>query len=160
MIGLRVSELLKLRWDYIDLQSGELRLPDTKSGRIHLMPLPKDAVELLKALPCRESNPFVFPGRRQGTYMSRIDKAFYKIRDEAGMKNLRFHDLRRTTGCSILKHTGSLTMVGTVLNQTTDYVKKVYAHYELDAMREALEQNAAMIQKRGKVNELFFNAKC
>lgn len=150
MTGLRVSELLKLRWDYIDLVQGELRLPDTKSGRVHLMPLPQDAIVLLRSLPRSVCNPFVFPGRVRGTHMSRIDKAFYKIRKEAGLHDLRFHDLRRTVGCSVLKHTGSLTMVGSVLGQTTDHVKRVYAHYELNEMREALERNASMLMEKSQ----------
>ena len=32
LTGCRLSEIQKLRWDYVDLDAGELRLPDAKTG--------------------------------------------------------------------------------------------------------------------------------
>ncbi len=32
LTGCRLSEIQKLRWEHVDLETGELRLPDTKTG--------------------------------------------------------------------------------------------------------------------------------
>ena len=33
LTGCRLSEIQKLRWEHVDIEAGELRLPDTKTGR-------------------------------------------------------------------------------------------------------------------------------
>ena len=39
LTGCRLSEIQKLRWEHVDLEAGELRLPDTKTGAkvVHLV---------------------------------------------------------------------------------------------------------------------------
>ena len=41
LTGCRLSEIQTLRWEYIDLESGELHLPDTKTGS-RIVPLAPD----------------------------------------------------------------------------------------------------------------------
>lgn len=137
--GMRVSELLSLRWDWVDLDYKEIRLPDTKAERPHIIPLSEYSMNVINSIPRIPGNPFVFPGRTRGSKLSRIDIDWRKIRAKAGLNDLNLHDLRRTVGCSIIRKTGSLRMVGVVLNQTTDHVKRVYAHYELGDIRTALD---------------------
>jgi integrase len=60
LLGTRRSELLSARWSDMDLEQKTWRIPSTKAGRPHLLPLPNAAVEILKALP-RDSE-YVFPG--------------------------------------------------------------------------------------------------
>ena len=48
--GLRIGEILSIRWEHLDLESGRLTLPATKTGRrVHY--LPAVAVAILNALP-------------------------------------------------------------------------------------------------------------
>jgi integrase len=39
MLGTRRAELLSVRWENVDLEARTLRLPETKAGRSHLLPL-------------------------------------------------------------------------------------------------------------------------
>ena len=48
LTGCRLSEVQKLRWEHVDLNAGELRLPDTKTGG-RAVPLAPSAVRLLTA---------------------------------------------------------------------------------------------------------------
>ena len=46
LTGCRLSEVQKLRWEYVEIDDGELRLPDTKTGG-RAVPLAPSAVKLL-----------------------------------------------------------------------------------------------------------------
>ncbi|WP_295385624.1 integrase arm-type DNA-binding domain-containing protein [uncultured Thiodictyon sp.] len=66
LTGCRKSELLKAQWADVDWTRAELRLPDTKAGRVHYIPLSPPAVALLRDLPRADDNPFILPGKRPG----------------------------------------------------------------------------------------------
>jgi integrase len=62
LLGTRRSELLSARWADIDLEQRTWRLPMTKAGRSHLLPLPTAAVDMLGSLRSRGKSEWVFPG--------------------------------------------------------------------------------------------------
>jgi integrase len=66
--GARLSEILKLRWDWVDIERGEARLPDSKTGAKTLH-LPPPALEVLNSLPRINGNPFVIVGQKAGAHM-------------------------------------------------------------------------------------------
>ena len=68
LTGCRKSEVLTLRWTDVDLEAGEFRLGDGKTGP-RAVQLPPTAVRLLETLPRREGSPWVFPGEdREGRF--------------------------------------------------------------------------------------------
>lgn len=95
LTGLRVSESLGIEWSHIDLKSGRLVLPDTKTGRrVHV--LPKPALSILEGLPRHRCN-FVFTNDgKTATVYRTVRKHFIQIVAEAGIEGATLHDLRRT----------------------------------------------------------------
>ena len=85
-VGLRKTELLRTRWDEIDLERGEWRVLRTKSGRAHEVPIPEPAAAILRDLPRTAGNPHVFPGARSGRHLVNIDKSWRRVRRTAGPK--------------------------------------------------------------------------
>jgi integrase len=61
LLGIRRGELLAMRWADIDLDARRWRIPITKTGNSHLLPLPSDAVAILADLPSRGASDWVFP---------------------------------------------------------------------------------------------------
>lgn len=64
----RSQEIRSARWDEINIEAAMWIVPAErmKMDREHRVPLPAEAVELLKALPRFEDNPLVFPAPRGG----------------------------------------------------------------------------------------------
>jgi len=101
--GCRLSEVLGLRWEYVDLDHGALHLPDAKAGA-RSVPLAAPAIELLKQLP--RNGPFVVhgPDPEKPLAPSTLEGGWWrlcrtaKLVDGHGRPNARVHDLRHTVG--------------------------------------------------------------
>ena len=50
LLGSRRSELLRARWEHVNLTDAVWTLPTTKAGRIHRLPIPEAAVRLFSVL--------------------------------------------------------------------------------------------------------------
>lgn len=68
----RSGEARLATWDEIDLDAKTWTLPGSrmKSGRPHRVPLSREAIKLLKALPRLEGSNLLFPGSRKGSPLS------------------------------------------------------------------------------------------
>ena len=95
LTGCRLSEIQKLRWEHVDLDAGELRLPDTKTGG-RAVPLAPSAVRLLSALPRDDKSPWVIAGRNPGGHLTDLQHPWRRIRARAGLDDVRIHDLRHS----------------------------------------------------------------
>ncbi len=76
--GARLSEVLGLRWDYVDFERGEARLPDSKTGAKTLH-LPPPALAVLATLPRLAGNPYVIVGGVEGAALVNLEKPWRAI---------------------------------------------------------------------------------
>lgn len=83
LTGVRRSELLKAKWDDVNWDRRELRLADTKAGRVHYVPLNAPAIAVLEALPHLKGNPYVLPGSREGCHLVNIDRPWFRAKTQA-----------------------------------------------------------------------------
>ncbi len=93
LTGLRISEVLSMRWEDLDLETRKVTLPTTKTGR-RIQLLSEPAVEVLSKLPRRYAWVFSTVGAPIGYKRARA--AFSRIVKRAGIENVRLHDLRRS----------------------------------------------------------------
>ena len=114
--GLRLGELLALRWRDVDFQGSTLRvrssyaagvLTTPKSGKVRAVPLAPDVASVLARLSSRDDwvgdDDLAFPGDTggylDGSALRRRYKAALAV---AGLRSLRFHDLRHTFGTRMI----------------------------------------------------------
>ena len=145
MLGTRKTELLTMRWADIDLTARTWRIPETKAGNSHLLPLPMPAMAMLEALPSRDKSEWVFPGEGASGHIVEPAKAWQRIRARAGVPDVRIHDLRHTLASWLVAQGFNLPLVGRALNHTQTATTARYAHLALDPVRTALEQTAALM---------------
>lgn len=138
LTGCRKNEIIGAKWEDVDFDRNELRLPKTKSGRSHHVPLCEDAMKIIGKLKRRRHNSFLLGGKGSGTYTG-IDDAWLKVRTDAEMPDIRIHDLRRTIGSWLASSNVSLHTIGRLLNHSSPKVTEVYARLADTTKREAVE---------------------
>jgi len=147
LTGARKNELLKAKWEYVDFDLAELRLPDTKAGRVHYIPLSEAALAILGNLPRTAGNPYIFPGRKDGKPLVNIAKSWRRIRKAAGIEDVRLHDLRRTVGSWLATAGASLPLIGKTLGHSQPSTTAIYARLSEDPVRKALEEHGARLME-------------
>ena len=140
LTALRKNELLTARWEHVDLDRGEIRLPETKSGEAQTRLLPSSAVEILRGLPRYSGNPHVFPSPvKRGAHRPDFRSQWERIRERAKLKDITLHDLRRTAGSFMAQSGVPLQTIQHVLGHSHPGVSRLYARLASENEREALE---------------------
>ena len=140
LTGCRKNEILELAWDDLDFEAGEMRLRDSKTGG-RVIPMPPAAAEVFASLPRTSGNPWVFPGKRDGTHLTSIQEPWDRIRRRAGLEGVRLHDLRHTFASRALAIGEGLPMIGELLGHRKIETTARYAHLA----RESVQASTAKV---------------
>ena len=141
LTGCRKSEILTLRWEHVDLDAAQLRLPDTKTGA-RTISLPRAAVKVLEAIPRVSGNPWVIAGRKPGTHLKSLDVGWRTLRARARLQDVRIHDLRHSYASRALALGESLPMIGKLLGHKQVETTARYAHLADDSVHASAERIA------------------
>ena len=143
--GARMNEVLTLKWDYIDIERAEARLPDSKTG-VKTLHLPPPALAVLAQLPRLDGNPFVITGQKPGAHLVNLEKPWRAIRAAAGLDNVRLHDLRHAFASVGAAGGDSLLVIGKLLGHTQSATTQRYAHLAPDPVKAAAAGIAAKLE--------------
>ena len=154
LTGCRLSEILTLEWEYVDLDHRVLNLPDSKTGAKTVM-LGAAAAELLSRAPKQAGCPWVIVGSRRDalgnwTYHANPSKAWQRIKTEVSKEkdgwpkvnigDVTIHDLRHSYA-SVGAGAGlGLPLIGALLGHTQSQTTMRYAHLADDPLRAAADR--------------------
>ena len=147
LTGCRRNEILCLRWDDLNFDTGEMRLPDSKTGA-RTVPMASAAADVLRSLPRTPDSPWVFPGRKKGTRLVNLNDSWDRVRRRAGLDGVRLHDLRHTFASRALALGEGLPMIGDLLGHRMVNTTARYAHLARDSVRDSSAKIAADIGAR------------
>ena len=142
LTGCRSSEIRTLRW--ADYRDGHIFLRDSKTGPRTVW-LSEAARAVLDAL--TRTSPWVFPAvRRKGPVSKKaLSEAWSKVRSEAGLKDVRLHDLRHSYASVAIASGETVLAVGRLLGHRDPETTLKYAHHaEADAERAASAMGAVL----------------
>ena len=137
--GARRSEVLRAKWEDVDLDQGLWRIPSTKVGRPQVQPLLDSTIALLSGLE-RTTSPYVIAGRFPDRPRADLKKAWERIREAARAPDVHVHDLRRTFGLKVAKAAGLHAASKLLRHTTVRETERVYAPLGIDDLRAALEK--------------------
>lgn len=146
--GARAGEVLALRWEYIDTANGRANLPDSKTGK-KVIQLPPPALEVLATAERPEDGRgFVIRGGDASdpeTPRENIKDAWRVIRSQAGLADVRLHDLRHAFASIAVSGGATLPMIGALLGHRDTKTTQRYAHLFDDVQRGTADMVAGRI---------------
>ncbi len=130
LTGCRKGEVLTLRWS--DYRDGHLFLRDSKTGPRTVW-LSRPARRILDGL--ERKSRWVFPGTSgdRSVNMGWLDGFWRRLRGEAGLDDVRLHDLRHTHASLALRQGETVLAIGRMLGHADPQTTLKYAH-TADAM--------------------------
>jgi integrase len=155
LTGCRLSEILTLQWQFVDLQAACLRLPESKTGA-KIVHLNAPALEVLAGIEPQNENRWVIVGAKAGSHLINLEKPWRRIRARARLDDVRLHDLRHSFASVAVGLGEGLPMFGKLFGHTQTQTTARYAHLASDPVKAATERVGAalagmMTGKRGAV---------
>nr|WP_298931126.1 site-specific integrase [uncultured Erythrobacter sp.] len=151
LTGARSGETFRAKWDEFDLVAAIWQKPkaNTKSGKVHRVPLNPQALELLLSAKEIAVNEYVFAGAK-GAHLTTVKTLFTRVRKEAGIEDFRIHDLRHCYA-SVLAMSGvPLLAIGSLLGHSQLSTTARYAHLDDSTLRAATQVVGTKVEMNGK----------
>lgn len=139
--GLRREELFGLTWAQIDMTRGFISTgTKTKSGRDRKVPITERAGTVLGTLTRHSSCPHILVNPDTGIRYVQMNKGLKAAARRAKIKDLQWHDFRRTAGCRWLQRDGrTLAEVSLLLGHSSVTVtEKSYAFLEAETVASSM----------------------
>ena len=145
--GMRRGEILRQRWEDVDLSRKLLAVSKSKTaaGEAREIPLTKRLFDLLTEEPQDHGTVFIYHGRP----LSWIRKGWLGALKRAGLRHFRFHDLRHCFNTRLME-AGVLQEVRMALmgHSSGARVHSLYTHIELPVKREAIAKLEQWVEKQ------------
>jgi integrase len=140
LAGARKSNTLAMRWEEINFHAATWRIPQTKNDDPQVVHLSPQAMVILTERKLHSLGPWVFPGAGASGHLADPKKAWVRILQEAGIADLRIHDLRRTLGSWQAATGANSYIIGKSLGHRSQQSTAVYARLNLDPVRESVNK--------------------
>lgn len=149
LTGARKSEILKARWENVDLEKQILTVPLSKSGKARYISLSSQACEILckmRTMPGHLGSQWLFPGRdSHNRPLKNIQAAWQRIRAGLGLDMYRIHDLRHSFASFLAASGHSLYEVQKMLGHADPRTSMRYAHLHQEQLVRAAESVSQLI---------------
>jgi integrase/recombinase XerC len=141
--GLRLSELVGVRWLDLDLDGGEVRVLG-KGSKTRIVPVGRHAVTALRALGAEEgmlAESSIFRGRGRAPINPRtIQLRMQKLaRQQSMAKHIHPHLLRHTFASHMLESSGDLRAVQELLGHADIATTQIYTHLDFQHLSKVYD---------------------
>lgn len=143
--GWRRGELLGLRWEWVDLKAGEIRLPDTKNGRPRSLPLSAELRELMErrwearryatAGGATGLADFVFHRGGRRIHPNTFGRQWRAAATAGKVPSRIFHDLRRTAVRNMIRGGAPQSVAMSISGHETT---AMFGRYNISDQRDKL----------------------
>jgi integrase len=131
-LGMRYSEIVKLEWDQVDLQTGFLNLHHTKNGTDRIVPISNEISALLQELKKTSFDKLVFPPKRRlgnSRGYLKLRSSFESSLKKAGISGATFHTLRHTAASHFAMQGANTSALMSLLGHKSPVMSKRYTHF-------------------------------
>jgi len=140
--GARKRELLDAKWEHFDLERRSWRIPTSKTGKARHVPLSAAMLSVLAQLPRWKDCSFVAPNPKTKQPYVSIFCSWNTARKEAGLPEVRMHDLRHSMASNMVNSGRSIYEVAKVLGHTQLKTSQRYSHLSNETLLAAVDASA------------------
>ncbi len=144
LLGCRKRELLDSQWSHFDLERRTWRIPLSKNGKARHVPLSADVLAILAQVPRWDDCPYVVPNPKTKKPYVSFFYSWDTARKQAGLPEVRVHDLRHSTASFLVNSGRSLYEVQKILGHTQLKTTQRYAHLSQETLLEAVDSLSAV----------------
>lgn len=138
LCGLRKSDLLGLKWENVNLETGTLTFSEGKKrGRKVSKALCSDMIDLLMRIR-KEVSDYIFTF--EGKPLKDCSRSFKSALKRAGISDFRFHDLRRTFASHLAMRGASMKVIQKELNHSSILMTEVYSRLSPEHQKLEIER--------------------
>ncbi len=138
--GMRLREILNLKWGQINFHARVIKVDNAKNGRIRYVDINTPLLCELQMLRSRDGqSQHVFFNPDTGKPYLDTKKGFKAACRRAGIEGLRFHDLRHTFASRLIERGADLITVKDLLGHSTVKMTERYTHSSRQSKRNAVE---------------------
>jgi len=142
--GARRGNICAMRFEEIDWHRKVWTIPKTKNGGSQIIPLVEPAMAILLDRKNNAKSEWVFPSvRSRKGHLTKLELAWKVVLEDAGIANLRPHDLRRTLGSWEALTGTDVLVIRESLGHKDIKSTMVYARLNLDPVRKAMDTAVA-----------------
>ena len=146
LTGARKREVLDARWEDFDTERRFWRIPYTKAGTERHVPLSDAVLELLRSIPRTAKCDYVFANpRTQQPYVA-IYYSWHTARTQAGLADVRLHDLRHSFASFLVNAGCSLYEVQKLLGHSSSKMTQRYSHLNQTSLLRAVSMAADYVR--------------
>jgi len=147
--GMRRSEISNMKWNQINLQTREIKVEKTKSGKIRIVDINLILFEeLLRLKSKRKNSKYVFLNQK-----TKLQTSFEGACRRAQIEGLRFHDLRHTFASRLVEMGVDLIRIKEILGHSTVKITERYTHSNREEKKKAVELLCQKSFKKAKKRE-------
>ncbi len=149
LIGQRRGNMQALKWTDISFERAVVYIPDTKTGTPQVVPLPKQAIDILREMETFKTSEWLFPSKRAVSgHIESPSKMWKALLKRANIENLRMHDLRRTFASYQAITGSSYEIIGKALGDKSPAVIPTYARLSEAPVRQSIQKGADAMMPR------------
>lgn len=148
--GMRKGEIFNLRWSDIDFIGHYIHIKKTKSNVMRKVPMNGIVAATLKNI--ERKSEFIFPSSwsKKHKHIMGVFRLFKEACKKAGIRDLRFHDLRHTAATLMITGGVPLVTVSQILGHATIHMTMKYAHPTPEDKRKAVNVLASIFEPERK----------
>ena len=135
--GLRKGELFALKWTDVNVSKREVRVRRAKGRRFRVIPLNGLALGALKTHPRHITSNLVFYGSAGNPWVD-VRVSFNNALDDAGLPQIRIHDLRHSFVSNLVMAGVDLRAVQELAGHSSIQTTMKYAHLSPGRLRESV----------------------
>jgi len=157
--GLRFGELIALKWEDVDIDSGIITINrnlvrgfegSPKNNRTRIVPMTQNVIMMFKDK--QESNGYIFKNRKgKPMIYNSCRKKLQAICKKAGIKEIAWHALRHSFATHLVRKNVSIVTIKELLGHSDIKMTLRYSHLNLPVLKSAVDSLEPQMKINGTI---------